>query len=82
MSNVISFAEARRRAAMPSIVEDARWMIEANGARAGLIAAICAKMPDTPDEERPYWVALAEEIGRIQGYAWHVPGADEERSAG
>jgi hypothetical protein len=30
-------------------------------------------VPDTPDEERAYWVALAEEIASIEGYSWYVP---------
>ena len=74
MSNVVNFADARRRAGITSIFDDAQQMIELNGSRAGLIAAIYAKMPETPDDERPYWVALAEEIERIEGYAWHIPG--------
>jgi hypothetical protein len=79
MSNVISLAGARRRAGVPSIVEEAQQMIDLNGRRAGLIAAVIAKTPDTPDEERAYWVALAEEIARIEGYCWYVPDVDEQR---
>jgi hypothetical protein len=73
MSNVVSFADARRRAGVATLLDDAREMIAQNGPRAGLIAAICARTPETPDDERPYWIALAEEIERIEGYAWYVP---------
>jgi hypothetical protein len=79
MSNVISLADARRGAEVPTIVEEAQQMIDLNGRWAGLIAAAIAKMPDTPDEDRAYWVALAEEIARIEGYSWYVPDVDELR---
>ena len=79
MSNVVSLADARRRAVVPSMVEDARRMIEVSGRSAGLIVSMCARRPDVPDAERAYWVALAEEIARIEGYSWYVPEPGEEQ---
>jgi hypothetical protein len=77
MSNVVSSADARPCAGLVSIFDDAQDMIAAYGRRAGLIAAICAKMPTTPEPEREYWNSLGEEIERLQGYGWYVPGPGE-----
>jgi hypothetical protein len=77
VSNVVDFTAARRRAGLDSIFDDAQAMIAVYGRRAGLVAAICAKMPERPAEERTGWVALAEEIERLQGYGWYVPGPGE-----
>jgi hypothetical protein len=73
MSDVVNLADVRLRAAVPSIIGDAQQMIKVLGRRAGLVAEISARMPGVSDQERRYWVVLAEEIARIEGYAWYVP---------
>jgi hypothetical protein len=75
MSDVVNLTDVRRRVAVPSIMGDAQRMIEVLGRRAGVVAEISARMPDVTDEERRYWVVLAEEIARIEEYSWCIPGA-------
>jgi hypothetical protein len=51
--------------------EAAEKLIEALGARAGLVAGIAARVPGMPPAERAVLLAVAAEVELAQGFGWY-----------
>ena len=49
----------------------AEKLIEALGARAGLVAGIAARVPGLPPAERRELLAVAAEVELVQGFGWY-----------
>jgi hypothetical protein len=60
---VVPFPSARARSACK--------LIDALGARAGVVVGLAARVPSLPAEERRELEELADEIERLQGYRWY-----------